>query len=202
MAHVQMDRILGYVFDGLALSDAEQAHVIDCSDCLAQLRGAELLAGELAVARQSSVSVEARARYQALFAAVDQQASSTLDRLGEWLRAVLTWDSRQQPLAAGVRSAGSSNFRLLYAAGEWEVEMLVEPVNGGRRVVGEIAGADALDGPALVEIAALDATGPELAIVTDEDGRFRVERLAPGRYRMALTLSQGPILELPDLDLA
>jgi hypothetical protein len=199
MEHLHDEEIHAHLFDGQPLAPAAQAHLAGCAECRGQVAAWQRLAGELAIARRSAVSPAAEARYAALFAAVEQPDRSLAARVTAWLTATLTWDSRSQPLAAGVRGAGVAAYRLLYAGADSEVELLVEPANGTRRIIGEVMGA--AEGVALVELSEGAAAEPAYAAESTPDGRFHLERVVPGRYRMTITPATGAIVEVDMLDL-
>ncbi|HAJ34212.1 MAG TPA: hypothetical protein DCL15_00770 [Chloroflexi bacterium] len=199
--HVSPDELLSLVFDATDLSAAAAHHLETCAHCRQQEAELRLLATDLTIARLSEPGPAALARYQALFAQVQQQPAP-LQRLANRLRAVLTWDSRQQPLLQGVRSGGAAVYRQLYAAEDVELELMVEPAGSLRRVEGDlIVEMDAgVDAPALVEL--LDSHGePVYSVETDADGIFRIEGVQPGRYQAMITRVHAAPIEVTTLEI-
>lgn len=200
-AHVSLDELLALIFDAAELSTAAANHLAVCASCRQQEADLRLLATDLTIARLSEPSPAALAQYQALFEQVQQQPAP-LKHLVNRLRAILTWDSRQQPLLQGVRSGGATAYRQLYAAGDVELELMVEQNGQGRRVEGDlisdVAAAD--DTPALVEL--LDRRGaPVYTVETDADGIFRLEGVLPGRYRAVITRPHAATIEVEALEI-
>lgn len=199
--HVSPDELLSLVFDATELSAAAARHLATCAHCRRQEAELRLLATDLTIARLSEPGPAALARYQALFDQVQQQPAP-LQRLVNRLRAVLTWDSRQQPLLQGVRSGGTTAYRQLYAADDVELELMVEPNGTLRRVEGDLI-ADADGGhaaPALVEL--LDRQGaPVYSVETDADGIFRFEGVQPGRYQAVITRAYAAPVEVETLEI-
>lgn len=199
--HVSPDELLSLVFDAAELSAAAALHLETCAHCRQQEAELRLLATDLTIARLSEPGPAALARYQALFAQVQQQPAP-LQRLASRLRAVLTWDSRQQPLLQGVRSGGAAVYRQLYTAEDVELELMVEPTGPLRRVEGDLI-ADtnaAAPMPALVEL--LDKHGaPVYSIETDADGIFRFEGVQPGRYQAVITRVHAAPIEVATLEI-
>lgn len=199
--HVSPDELLSLVFDATELSAAAASHLASCAHCRQQEAELRLLATDLTIARLSEPSPATLARYQALFDQVQQQPAP-LQRFVNRLRAVLTWDSRQQPLLQGVRSGGVTVYRQLYTADDIELELMVEPSGPLRRVEGDlIVATDAgNDAPALVEL--LDRRGaPVYSAETDADGIFRFEGVRPGRYQAVITLARTATIEVEALEI-
>lgn len=201
MEHLQDEPLFNLVFDGMMLSSQAAEHLDVCDACQQRMEELGRLHQELAVARRSTVSPAAHARYVALFAEVEQQAQSTAARLGAWLSAALTWDSRSAAPAAGIRSGAGAAYRLLYAAGELEVELMVEPERGMRRVEGEVIGLDDSGGVALIDLAPVSATGPHWSVQGTSQGRFGLGQIEPGVYRLTVTPVSGAVVEIEPLDL-
>ena len=94
------------------------------------------------------------------------------------LMATLTFDSRQQPLLAGVRAGSVAAAHLLYSAGEFAIDLHVEP--GGRPdrmlMAGQIADATRSDLP-LRDVQITISEGPTelVAVPANEFGEFQCE---------------------------
>ena len=173
--HVSPDELLSLVFDATELPPAAAHHLATCAHCRRQEAELRLLATDLTIARLSEPGPSALARYQALFDQVQQQPAP-LQRFVHRLRAVLSWDSRQQPLLQGVRSGGGAAYRQLYDA------------DGGHPA------------PALVEL--LDRQGaPVYSVDTDVDGIFRLDGVHPGRYQVVITRAYAAPIEVETLEI-
>ena len=124
------------------------------------------------------------------------------------MRAALAWDGRQQLGLQGVRSGTQARYRLLYQCAEADVELLVEPENASgisrsgalRRLEGEIVSTGQAAMSALVQL--LDSAG---VVVTeaeaDPTGRFHLAHVAPGTYRLLITLPEELTIEGEPLEI-
>jgi hypothetical protein len=199
-AHVTSDELLALVFDAAEPSAAAASHLATCAHCRQQEAELRLLVTDLTIARLSAPDAAALARYRAIFDQV--QHVTPLQRFVNRLRAVLTWDSRQQPLLQGVRSSGATAYRQLYAVEDVELELMVEQTGQLRRVDGDLiadAGAGD-DAPSLVEL--LDVRGaPVYSVETDTDGIFRFEGVHPGRYQAVITRAHAATIEVEALEI-
>jgi hypothetical protein len=84
-----------------------------------------------------------------------------------------------------VRATGASDARLLsYQAGELTVELQVRVKGAARTLLGEVHGG-------AVERIAVQSSGAVVEIVPDEVGRFRVEELPAGPFRIRLKTTDG-----------
>lgn len=218
MEHLQEELLIGHLLDGAALAASAQNHLSTCFECQQRLAALSLLRDDLVVARASEVRPEAEERLFALFGEAVSlgqvaQGHSLLGRLAEWIDALPLWDSRQQALAVGTRSAGGarssgqSSYRLLFGANDAEVELMVEPQDGVLRVVGELmmnadeAALGSSNGVALVELmTSLDAK-KSVEVESDADGRFAFEEVLPGSYVMTITPRSSSSLICVSLEL-
>jgi hypothetical protein len=159
----------------------------------------QLLAGEFRIARRSAPSPVALQRYASLFDAVQRQPTP-LQQMWRTLRATLAWDSRQQPALQGVRSGAAASYRLLYTAPSAEIELLVEPSQGGHQLDGEVAAENAAATPALVQL--VGGNGALLyETETTDSGRFRLAAVAAGAYTLTVTFAAGDVLTVPALEI-
>ena len=150
MGHLDEVRLLENIYGDAPLTPAEAAHLDTCADCRGQRAALQRLTDELTVAQASVVSPDAEARYLDMFAQTRSGRPSLLARAAAWVQAQLAFDSRAQTAAAGVRSGGTLAYRLLFAADQAEVELMVEPVQSRRRLMGEFEGGGTV--AAMVEL--------------------------------------------------
>lgn len=195
--HLREDVLFGWLVDGQTLAAAEAAHLAACTLCQAAAAQTRRLLEELVVYRAAVPSKDAQARYVAAFRHARADQPSLLNRVASWLIGSLVFDSRTQALAAGVRSGGSAAYRLVFRAGETELELLVEPENGRRSLVGEVLGA--VDTVYLVQLSLLEGESPVLEQETDGNGMFRFEALRPGRYRLDVSSVAGEMFTVGEL---
>lgn len=208
LSDIQLDAL---VFAGQALSTAEQAHLDVCLACQARHEKLLLLRTELDIARRSAPSPEALARYAKLY---DEVARRSLkDRIAEALdrvRLSLSLDSRQTAEAMGLRHGFGLGRRLLFSAAEVDVELLVEQSGSRWALRGDIlpVHADHISGPYLVQLLQQSALEQDPHAVSEylteseAAGRFRLEDVRPGRYALLVTPADGPLIEIPTLDLS
>ena len=201
-AHLTLDELINLVFDNANPSTVTASHLASCATCRAEADTLRQLAADLAIAQASSPSADALNRYRSLFTHVQQQPSM-LRRMVAQMRAVLTWDSRQQAALQGVRSGAASAYRQLFTADDVEVELMVERNGRGRRIEGDLF-ADETGGrnePALVELIA-PGERAQYATETDAYGLFRFDGIAPGTYRMVVTRAESAAIEIEALEIA
>jgi len=197
MEHLTEDQLYALAFDDAASADA--THLASCTTCQQTLADLRVFAGELAVARRSQPSAAAMQRYASLFDAVQRQPNP-LQQMWRTLRATLAWDSRQQLALQGVRSGAAASYRLLYTAPSAEIELLVEPSQGGHQLDGEVAAEDVAATPALVQL--VGGNGALLyETETTDTGRFRLAAVAAGAYTLTVTFAAGDVLTVPALEI-
>lgn len=200
MTHLTPDQLFAVAFDPTAVDSVMAGHLAECAACQAEMDKLAALGRELAIARRSQPSAAAMQRYAALFSQVQQQES----RLGVWwqtLRAVLTWDSRQQAALQGVRSGAAVAYRLLFTTEQAEIELMVEPDRHLFCVRAEIIALnDATPTPALVQW--LDGDG-NVRYECDADcqGRFECNGIERGLYRLVIVPLEGTLIEIEGLEI-
>jgi hypothetical protein len=218
MEHFEESRLIEYLWDGIALNEAERAHLTFCPHCQEQLSYFERLREEFAVARRSEVTPEAENRLVALFAQVKQTgAGENLlhdlhVRLAGWVKAVSVWDGRQEAML-GVRGGNRPSYRMLFEAQATEVELMVEAENGLLRIVGEVMVGDGAPGDstageslpgrglALIELMTYANAKSAIEAESDESGRFALESVPPGRYVMTITPRYSHAVVIESLEL-
>ena len=102
----------------------------------------------------------------------------------------LVYDTRDRPLAAGVRSVGGRARRLLFAVAGTDLvlQMAPERAPGRVRLLGQV-----LDDGMPISGASVRLDGPTVrcGMSTDDDGQFRVADVLPGPYHLEIgTLTQ------------
>lgn len=102
----------------------------------------------------------------------------------------LVYDTRDRPLAAGVRSVGGPARRLLFAAEETELVLQMTPERsmGRVRLIGQL-----LDNGMPIGGASVQLAGPAGSCIksTDDEGQFRVADMQKGSYQLEIgTLTQ------------
>lgn len=185
--HLDDELLMTIALDGLTPPAETATHLAICAECRDRLARWQQTGHDLALAKRSTPSPAALARYDELYRQV--QRTPDLWQQAVRLIAKLVWDSRTQPAAAGVRAAGRVGYRLLYAAASQEVEIWVEPSAGGYTVAGEWMTEDdpAVRLEALVELTPLDTEAAGLTAESGHDGRFGLEGVPPGVYQLTLT---------------
>jgi hypothetical protein len=208
--HLQEARVIEHIYDAAPLTAAEQEHLAACIPCQRLLVQLLQLQAEFKITRLSSVTPEAEARYATLFAQSraevhnqNRSANKMLGNLSQWLTALPLWDSRSQALAAGVRGANNSSYRLLFGVDATEIELMVEAQNGLRRVMGEVilADEDELGGRCLIQLNAIQSSTLALETESDANGRFALEHVPPGVYSLNITPLHNSIVAIDTLEL-
>lgn len=102
----------------------------------------------------------------------------------------LVYDTRDRPLAAGVRSVGGPARRLLFAVDETELVLQMTPERSPDRVrlLGQV-----LDNGMPIGGASVQLDGPTGLCIksTDDEGQFRVADVQKGSYHLEIgTLTQ------------
>jgi hypothetical protein len=188
MIHIHEERLWAYALDQQPWTEQDQEHLSGCAACRAQWASVAQWARELAVAQSATPSPTTLERYAALFDQI-QQKPNTFGGFWQQVKAFLTWDSRMQPLSAGVRGSASTSYRQLYTSEVGEVELMVEGSGHNRSIQGDVLSIDTTTelAPALVQLEGEVILETE----TDGNGRFHLEGVAPGRYRMVITPAAG-----------
>jgi len=139
---------------------------------------------------------EVVARARAIFAAPEPK--DWIERL-EQIAAKLVFDSQRDLQPAGVRAVAADSLRLLYRAGEYSVDLMLEPAEDSCEIIGQIVNesneADDLSG-AVVQIVTAGQTVAETE--TNQFGEFMIEQpeIRNGILRIALK-RYGKKIDLP-----
>lgn len=171
-----------------AEADRARLHLATCDRCAADLAWIErtLLLMQTDDSKDAPTWVINRAAR--IFPALQPRGTESGWR--QAIRALLTFDSRQQLPALGLRSSGTIPARqLLYSAEGRDIDVRVTPEGSKRRLEGQILGEDAAG---RVLLNAGDAVAAEADI--NSLGEFVLPPVAPGHYAMTL--------RLPDVDVA
>ena len=206
MNHLDPEQLYAAVFEGSPLLPEAAEHLAQCAACRGEHDALAGLARELAVSRAAAASPAVLDRYAGLYSHV-QQSPAPLQNLWRAVKALLTWDSRRQPALGGVRGAGATAYRLLYAGAGVEVELMVESDGPLCQVQGEIvaqdedsAGGSKL-GPALVQWFGPDG---DLRYESEAgaEGHFALRGVQRGAYRLAILPAAGGAVEIEALEIA
>jgi len=97
----------------------------------------------------------------------------------------LVYDTRDRPLAAGVRSVGGPARRLLFTADATElvIQMTPERHPGRVRLMGQVLDNGMPIGGVSVQ---LDGPDGQCVKATDDEGQFRVADVRNGSYRLEI----------------
>jgi hypothetical protein len=121
--------------------------------------------------------------------------STTRLRLAKSQIASLLFDSFRAPLLAGVRSSGSSSQQLLYGAGDYRIDVRIEPQMDSEKVVliGQVLNSADPD-ERLSELPVNLLKGRRLLAesITTEFGEFQIECQLEGSLRLVVLL-RGPL---------
>lgn len=198
MNHLSEARLYELHLDSMPLSAVESEHLAGCEACAARSAQVASLARSFALVRRSRLAREA---YPRLYALYDQVQSRSLGRrLGAWVSARLTLDTRTASAAAGLRGAAGA-YRLLYSTDAADVELMVERAQGALRVEGEVLPlrAEHETLPVLVQLES--AAGIVAEMETNSEGRFALEKVAPGSYRLWLAFAGAGDVIIEELEI-
>lgn len=169
-----------------------EAHIESCNRCARDAVTARLL---IETVRTDAMSEPPRAIVQRAISLWKRERPGRARRAIEALKAVLTFDSFASPLPAGVRAPKAPRLsartrRLLYSAGEFDIDIAVErpATRRGRAFLrGQIlsrASGGSLPGRSE---ARLHRVGGRISVMPlDGHGAFESGPLASGRYRLTV----------------
>ena len=105
--------------------------------------------------------------------------------------AILILDSLRQPSLAQARSATLDSRQLLYQAGEYSIDLRVEPASGSTAlVVGQVLKERQLRFESVAGLSLqLHAAGNSYSTTTSDLGQFRFDDVTTGSYRLLLKTS-------------
>ena len=104
------------------------------------------------------------------------------------LVATLRGDSRQLPLAAGLRAGQGAPRSLAYSAADWDLDLQLTPQAGRWQLQGQLLG------PELAGSVTLSGGGASLTAPINGLGEFRLPPVEAGRYSLLLQLDTRQIV--------
>jgi hypothetical protein len=119
------------------------------------------------------------------------------------LPAKLLFDSFLQPQVAGVRTSEVTVRHLLYGAGDYQIDIRIEPQEDSEKValVGQVLNADDVDQCLDESPVVLFQAGRVCAeTLTNSFGEFRLECELESGLQLRVRLPQGPELRVPVLE--
>ncbi|HEV8691903.1 MAG TPA: hypothetical protein VGQ91_16490 [Ideonella sp.] len=132
------------------------------------------------------------------------RVAGSVEGLRQRVQAWLSFDSwAAAPLAAGLRSTGSTTRQLVFSAEGRDVDLRIVPAGARFAVNGQVLGQDETGSVALVLETAPEAAAEAPAAVRqvplDALGEFHLADVEPGRYRLSLLLPARELV-LPPFD--
>jgi hypothetical protein len=167
------------------------AHVATCSYCATEVAWLEHILELYRTDGSTSAPPAALARVRSfLTSGVVSQGAGQLWRI----RAVLTFDSADAPLAIGMRSDRAGKRQLVFRAEELDLDLHVVPTGSRWIISGQVLGSDD-DGQAELrrETGALLATAP-----LNDLRQFTLPPVAAGTYTLIVQLNDT-VIEIPSL---
>lgn len=169
-------------------SEAAMTHIIECSTCGDTLRRLQ----HLILMMKTDSSIDApRDVLSAALNIFSQEKRSPLRRIV----ALLTFDSRNEDPAFGMRSLFNTSRQMLYSAEETDLDLRVIMQNNECVLTGQVIGADGAEGH--VEISGVAGTSE--AILNDV-WEFTLQPVPAGQYSLTLRMRDLQI-EIPELEL-
>lgn len=180
LSHIPYTQLVDWV-EGRLPDDQQTtlaAHLGACARC----RDEAARIREMLAAMRADVSVDAPpaviARAVSLFRPrTVEPAPSLLQRLV----AALTFESTPLTPAFGLRSAESTVRQLIFAAGDYDIDLRVTPAAAGWQLAGQVLGPDAGSGVATLVIDGATVTAP-----LDTDASFTFPSLPAGQGALTL----------------
>jgi hypothetical protein len=191
-SHLSFERLVDLV-EG-RLSPAEQtpllAHLSTCPRCTAEKAWLEQVIGLMRTDTSEDAPPAVITRARRLFQ--PQAAPAPLER--RRILALLHFDSRQQPLALGMRSGSPAGRQLLFKAEEYDLDVRITPAGSDWQVSGQLLGPDTHG-----QVELQSAAGMIQAELNDL-GEFSLPLTPPGVYGLILRLGHLAV-ELPPLEI-
>jgi len=191
--HASETRLLDLAEERLApdVHERAMAHVAGCARCGKELESLRRLLETMRTDQSEDAPPAAIAAALRLFRPpVKPERPGVLQRLV----AALRFDSRQQPLALGMRSGQTAGRHLLYSAGDFDLDIRLTQRSGrwslAGQVMGQVAGGE-------VE---LEGAGAVVRDMVTELGEFSLFPVPAGRYTLRLRLDAVEI-EVAELEI-
>lgn len=213
MQHLSQEQLYQSVLDQQALSPDQRAHLKSCTECQSEVQAIAALVQELRLARSSTPSRQVVERYAEIFREHGPKQRNRLEKAWNWVTATLIADSRAHPLPTATRSVRADSYRLLYDSPQADVELYIERTGQSRRLQGDVmllstddesvedVGAKPVQGELLVQLQNENTLEVLFETVTNAEGRFQIEGVPPGQYRILVTGESDDLLEINELSL-
>jgi hypothetical protein len=175
------------------------AHVADCAKCRA---ASDWLAQVLSASEQGPLPEPPQAVLERAFDVMPRKAAASVDAPRRWSVAELVRETFGQALPAGIRGGATAERRLLYAAGEAELDLEIARGDVGKpayRITGQLLVRGGIE--ELEMIAVLWSDGVAVARgVGDPMGMFVLRDIPPGTYRLEVWIPvAGHIIRMDPL---
>ncbi|HEY7462621.1 MAG TPA: hypothetical protein VIC59_12220 [Gemmatimonadota bacterium] len=175
------------------------AHVEGCPRCRA---ASDWLARVLAASQQGPLPEPPQAVLERAFDVMPRKAAATESAPRRWSLAELVRETFGQALPAGIRGAATAERRLLYAAGDAELDLEIARGDVGKpayRIAGQLLMRGDIE--ELEIIAVLWSDGVAVARgVGDAMGMFMLRDIPPGSYRLEVWIpAAGHIIRMDPL---
>lgn len=202
MMHIHEATFYAWVFEKINASTAERIHLEECTACQTQWASIQKLAHELQIAKASTPTAAAFARYFQFYDQI-QPAPTLWQQVAEFITAQLQWDGRRQPAWQGVRNSYVASYRLLYATEQAEIELLVAPREGQFQIEGEVVPLTEPTTllPARYELQNVSNGETVYSAECQRSGRFHLDAVPSGHYRLCFVPSTGATIVINDLEL-
>jgi hypothetical protein len=177
-----------------------QSHLeTGCAECSKELAMWQRLQR---VARRESVYTPSEGAVRTVNASFINRSTGELSPRKSQLASLL-FDSFRSPLLAGVRSAGSASQQLLYGAGDYRIDVRIEPQMDSEKVVliGQVLNsADPDERLSAAPVLLLKGRKILAESVTSEFGEFQLECELQGGIQLVVTLSDRQDVSLQLVD--
>jgi hypothetical protein len=191
-SHISFERLVDLA-DG-RLPPAEQSqwlvHVASCARCAAEKAWLERVIGLMRADTSEDAPPAVIARARRLFQARAAPASTEQRRIP----ALVHFDSRQRPVALGIRSGQPAARQLLLKAEGYDLDVRITPTGADWQVSGQLLGPDT---NGQVELQGVAGT---VQAELNDLGEFSLPPTSPGVYSLILRLGNLEV-ELPHLEI-
>jgi anti-sigma factor RsiW len=190
--HIRFEQLADLVEGRLPPEEQSRlrAHISTCPNCAAELAWLEKVIDLMRADAGEDAPPAAVARARRLLRSHPAVAPSERRRIP----ALLQFDSRQQPLALGMRSDQPAARQLLLKADEYDLDLRLTPAGAAWQLSGQVLGPDAAGQVEQAGEAGLAQAG------LNELGEFSLPPTSPGVYRLILRLDNLDV-EFPRLEI-